>query len=225
MRIRIFLPVFFFLLTGIACMAQQVLTRYPVKEGQEKKMYKLLHRYVKCATARKSNIMAEAYHEQDTVYVLWVIERWSSNRAVEKMKRKRKFGKLEPSATIFIKDLEPLSKQQWRRKPGRDDQPMTILLFVDSQPGTEAEFKAIYHEAMPQFRSERGVINYQLSELEADSTRFVTYEKFRNEAAFQYHLAFPPIQPVIAYLNTSIRKQPFQAGLHRLIPLTKKTKK
>jgi len=70
---------------------------------------------------------------------------------------------------------------------------------------------------MPQFRSEPGVINYQLSQLEEDGTQFVTYEKFRNEDAFQYHLNFPPIQPVIDYLNTSIKKQPFETGLHRLI--------
>ena len=91
------------------------------------------------------------------------------------------------------------------------------MLFVDSKVGTEANFKAVYHRAMPQFRSEPGVINYQLSQLEEDSSQFVTYEKFRNEDAFQYHLKFPPIQPVIDYLNTSIKKQPFQTGLHRLI--------
>lgn len=91
------------------------------------------------------------------------------------------------------------------------------MLFVDAKPGTEKRFQQVYHAAMPQFRGEPGVINYQLSQLADDSTRFVTYEKFRSEEAFQYHLNFPPIQPVIDYLNTSIRQQPFQKGLHRLI--------
>jgi quinol monooxygenase YgiN len=78
---------------------------------------------------------------------------------------------------------------------------------------------------MPQFRSEPGVINYQLSQLQEDSTRFVTYEKFRSEDAFQYHLNFPPIQPVIDYLNSSIKKQPFQTGLHRLIEFAPENRK
>jgi quinol monooxygenase YgiN len=77
---------------------------------------------------------------------------------------------------------------------------------------------------MPQFRSEDGVVTYQLSQLEDDSTQFVTYEKFRSNEAFQFHLNFPPIRPVIDYLNTSIKKQPFQDGIHNLIefaPLTR----
>ena len=105
----------------------------------------------------------------------------------------------------------------------KEDKPLTIMLFVDAKTGTADNFKTVYHTAMPQFRGEPGVINYQLSQLDEDSTQFVTYEKFRNEDAFQYHLNFPPIQPVIDYLNTSIKKQPFQTGLHRLkrfAPLT-----
>jgi quinol monooxygenase YgiN len=118
---------------------------------------------------------------------------------------------------IYVRDLEPLTKQQWSSVAGKQDQPLTIMLFVDAKPGTENNFKEVYHTAMPKFRSEPGVINYQLSQLEEDSTQFVTYEKFKNEDAFKYHLNFPPIQPVIDYLNTSIKKQPFQTGLHRLI--------
>jgi len=124
---------------------------------------------------------------------------------------------IKPTQNTYIKDLEPLSKEQWRRVAARADKPITIMLFVDAKAGTEADFKRIYHAAMPQFRAEPGVINYQLSQFEEDSTQFVTYEKFKDDAGFQYHLNFPPIQPVIDYLNTNIKKQPFQSGLHRLI--------
>jgi len=98
------------------------------------------------------------------------------------------------------------------------------MLFVDSKEGTQAEFKQTYHVAMPQFRSEPGVVTYQLSQVAGDDTKFVTFEKFRSPASFQYHLNFPPIQPVIDYLQTSIKQQPFQRGLHTLIefaPLTR----
>jgi quinol monooxygenase YgiN len=125
-----------------------------------------------------------------------------------------------PLKSYYLKDLAPLSKSEWRRPPAKDDNPVVIMLFVDSKPGTEATFAAVYDAAMPKFRSEPGVITYGLSQSEDDRTKFVTYEKFRNEDAFQYHLHFPPIQPVLDYLNTSIKKQPFQTGLHRLVPLT-----
>jgi quinol monooxygenase YgiN len=203
-----------------------VLTRYEVKKGHTKKFHKVIREYVKHALASKNNIMAEAYYEQENPSILWTIERWSSQGGLEKMRNGVNFKlikilsakKLAQAArTIYVKDLEPLSKNDWRREPMKNDRPITIMLFVDSKAGTEGDFKKVYHTAMPQFRSEAGVINYQLSAFEDDSTQFVTYEKFRNEEGFQYHLKFPPIQPVIDYLNTSIKKQPFQTGLHRLI--------
>lgn len=203
-----------------------VLTQYEVKEGHVKKFRKLLRKYVSRANAQKGNIMAEGYYEQEKPFILWVMERWSNKTELDKNQARKKFKMVkrlsnkklaQPARSIYIKDLEPLSKEEWRREPGPDDKPITIMLFVDSKPGTEAAFTTVYHTAMPRFRSEPGVINYQLSRLEADPTQFVTYEKFRNEEAFQYHLNFPPIQPVIDYLNTSIKKQPFQTGLHRLI--------
>lgn len=123
----------------------------------------------------------------------------------------------KPERAIYIKDLEPISKQEWRRASKAEDKQLTIMLFVDAQKGTEENFKKVYHKAMPQFRSEPGVVTYQLSELKEDSSQFVTFEKFRSNDAFQYHLNFPPIQPVIDYLNTSIKKQPFQDGIHNLI--------
>lgn len=208
-----------------------VLTRYEVKKGYKKKFRKVLRKYVRHAIANKSNIMAEAYYEQENPSILWVIERWDSKSGLEKMRNGVKFKLIkllsekkliQPAKTIYVKDLEPISKKEWRREPKGEDKPITIMLFVDSKVGTEGFFKEVYHTAMPQFRSEPGVINYQLSQLEEDSTQFVTYEKFRSEDAFQYHLNFPPIQPVIDYLNTSIKKQPFQTGLHRLIAFTPK---
>ena len=196
-----------------------VLTRYEVKHGDKNKLEEAIRVYVQLATANKANIMAEAYYEQDTASVLWIIERWNNMSAFEELRQDKKIELAQPARMIYIRDLEPISKDEWRRQPGKDDQPITIMLFVDSEVGTEEKFKTTYHIAMPLFRSEPGVINYQLSQLEEDSSQFVTYEKFRNEDAFQFHLNFPPIQPVIDYLNTSIKRPPFQAGLHRLVPL------
>jgi quinol monooxygenase YgiN len=203
-----------------------VLTRYEVKKGFEKKFRKAIRKYVKRANAKESNIMAEGYYEEGNNSILWTIERWNGQNSLAQFRKRAKFKRIKSLSKqklagspkeIYVKDLEPISKNEWRRSANKEDEPITIMLFVDSKPGTEESFKTTYHTAMPLFRSEPGVINYQLSQLLDDSTQFVTYEKFRNEDAFQYHLKFPPIQPVIDYLNTSIKQQPFQIGLHRLI--------
>ncbi len=202
------------------------LTRYDVKPDHVTAFRKIISDYVGRSVIQEDNVLSEAYYEQEHSSVLWIIERWNNKAALERAGRSSSFkaiGSLAKTALlkspeiIDVKDLEPISKQQWRSVVKKADDPITIMLFVDAKAGTERNFKAVYHTAMPQFRSEPGVITYQLSQLETDSTQFVTYEKFRNEDAFQYHLKFPPIQPVIDYLDTSIKKQPFQAGLHRLI--------
>lgn len=202
------------------------LTKYEVAPEFKDRFRKALSGYVLYSIKSESNILSEAYCEKEKPSVLWLIERWKSKAALEKSDKSRPFkavnslaktALLQPATSLYVNDLEPLSKEQWRRAANKGDTPITVMLFVESKPGTEALFEKIYHTAMPAFRSEPGVINYQLSRFETDETKFVTYEKFRNEAAFQYHLNFPPIQPVIDYLNTSIREQPFQKGLHTLV--------
>lgn len=209
------------------------ITRYEVKKESQEKFQKAVSDYVLESLLNHSNIMSEAYFEQDNQAVIWLFERWANQKALDQFKSNSKSKTLialeksalvKPAKTIFITDLEPISKQEWRKTSKEEDKQLTIMLFVDAKPGTEENFKEVYHTAMPQFRSEPGVVTYQLSQLNEDRTQFVTFEKFRSNAAFQYHLNFPPIQPVIDYLNTSIKKQPFQDGIHNLIefaPLTR----
>ena len=209
------------------------ITRYDVKKEYQEKFQKTLSEYILKSLQNDSNIMSEAYFEQDNQTVIWLFERWKNQNELKKFKSNseskavkalEKTALIKPEKIIYVKDLEPISKQEWRRASKEEDKQLTIMLFVDAKAGTEENFKDVYHVAMPQFRSEPGVVTYQLSELEDDKTQFVTFEKFRSNDAFQYHLNFPPIQPVIDYLNTSIKKQPFQDGIHNLIefaPLTR----
>ena len=209
------------------------ITRYEVKKEFQEKFQKAVSDYVLESLLNDSNIMSEAYFEQDNQNVIWLFERWANQKEMDQFKNNskskavialEKSALVKPAKVIFVTDLEPISKQEWRRTSKAEDKQLTIMLFVDAKAGTEENFKAVYHTAMPQFRSEPGVVTYQLSQLNEDKTQFVTFEKFRSNDAFQYHLNFPPIQPVIDYLNTSIKKQPFQDGIHNLIefaPLTR----
>jgi len=202
-----------------------VITEYEVKDGYRSRFGSCLSEYARHARSNESNIMAELYVDEDNPALFWVIERWTDRTAYSTQQRDAASlsaatmaGKalVKPAQATFVKDLEPLSRTDWNKRGRGSDEQLTIMLFVDARPGTEKQFQDIYHTAMPRFRGEQGVITYQLSQFIADKTKFVTYEKFSDEAAFQYHLNFPPIQPVIEYLNTSIVQQPFQRGLHRL---------
>lgn len=200
--------------------------RYEVKKEYQTEFQKAISDYVQESLLNNHNIMSEAYFEQENQSVIWLFERWNDKNELQKFSNNLKSKILiealkkalvKPEEIIDVKDLEPISKQEWRKRSRAEDKQLTIMLFVDAKAGTEDDFKKIYHKAMPEFRSEAGVVTYQLSEFENDKTKFVTFEKFRSQDAFQFHLNFPPIQPVIDYLNTSIKKQPFQTGIHNLI--------
>lgn len=209
------------------------LTKYEVKAGYEKQFRQVLADYVTQALVQEGNIMSEAHYEQDKPSVLWLMERWTSKeqlKDITKSKQAKALFSLEKTALVkssksyYLKDLEPLTKEQWRKTAKKEDNQLIVILFVDAKKGTQQYFKNTYHKAMPEFRSEPGVVTYQLSEIEGNETQFVTYEKFRSNDAFQYHLRFPPIKPVIEYLETGTQNPPFQNGLHNLIefaPLTR----
>lgn len=209
------------------------LTRFPVTEENLEPFKSALAAYVASALDEPGNIQAEAYHERETPSVLWLIERWKNRGELARFDHSpaaREVASLRaaaldgPAETYRVTDLEPISKEQWRRPARTGDTPLTIMLFVDAKAGTEDEFRDTYHRVMPAFRSQPGVVTYQLSQVEGDGTRFVTFEKFRSDEAFARHLKFPPIQPVIDYLNSSIKRQPFQDGLRTLVefaPLTR----
>lgn len=199
------------------------MTRYEVKKENQEKFQKAIADYVQKSILNANNIMSEAYFEQEDHAVIWLFERWKNQSELDKFEKNSKLKTLDktvltkPERIIEVKDLEPLTKEQWRKTSKKGEEQLTIMLFVDAKKGTENNFIEVYHKAMPEFRSEPGVVTYQLSQLKEDDSQFVTFEKFRNKEAFQYHLNFPPIQPVIDYLNTSIKKQPFQEGIHNLI--------
>lgn len=202
------------------------ITRYEVKKENQENFKKAISNYVLKSLSAENNIMSEAYFEQENQNVIWLFERWENQNAFEKFRKNSvskaiktlaKTALIKPEKAININDLEPLSKEQWRKTSKKEDHQLTIMLFVGAKAGTEESFKTIYHKAMPEFRSESGVVTYQLSQFADDKTQFVTFEKFRSNDAFQYHLNFPPIQPVLDYLNTSIKKPPFQDGIHNLI--------
>jgi quinol monooxygenase YgiN len=202
------------------------LTMYEAKQGYREQVRNAISDYVLHSLSVNSNIMSEAYYERDSSSIFWLIERWETRTDLVKSAASAEFRAIEalskhalaePSKGFYVNDLEPLSRQQWRRPAKKEDRPLTIMLFVDTRSGTQDIFKEVYHMAMPQFRGEEGVVTYQLSQLEEDSTKFVTYEKFRSDEAFQYHLNFPPVNPVIDFLEKNSEKLPFQSGLHHLV--------
>lgn len=55
-----------------------LITRYEVKKENLEKFQKAVSDYVKESLSDESNIMSEAYFEQENQTVIWLFERWTS---------------------------------------------------------------------------------------------------------------------------------------------------
>src|SRR5690349_20765910 len=104
------------------------LTRYEVKPAHQQKFRKVLSGYVNLALSSRTNIMAEAYNERENPNVLWLIERWTSKRDFENLHLANisldEMTQTIPVEIYMLKDLEPLTKQQWRRIAKKEDRPL-----------------------------------------------------------------------------------------------------
>ena len=72
------------------------LIRYEVKQDYLEQFRRTLNEYVMHANAVESNIMAEAYYEQQYHNTVWLIERWKNEIELDRFP---KVKKIEPAVT------------------------------------------------------------------------------------------------------------------------------
>jgi len=205
---------------------QAIITKYIYDPANFAQVKAHFSQFVENCLSSTKNIMAEVYLDDDKKDVIWLIQRWedhsswttfSSSAPAERFSELIESNGVSISLQYFVTDTEPLSKEEWRKPVQPSGEQFTLMLILQALEGTQDKFQLAYHKAMPAFRDEEGVITYQLSVDDQDKTQFLTYEKFRNQASFDFHLSFPPINPIVDFLKTSIKAPPFQQGLHRLI--------
>lgn len=75
---------------------------------------------------------------------------------------------------------------------------VTVLGFMTIQPGTGEILLKEIDALVAKTRAEPGCINYDFHQDNADPHRFVFYENFADQAAFDYHFAQPYTKAWIA---------------------------
>ena len=205
-----------------------VLTQYQVKTSCRHQFLEALSEYIFSSGRATGNIQAEAYYEKGDAGILWTIERWR-NRTFYKTNRKTdaakvvsaliKTGLASSVETMLLKELAFLSKEGAGDPPKTHEQPITVMLLVDVKTGTANHFRSINQALLSAFRNEPGILVFQLSQATYHKNRFIVFKKFRNWDAFKYHLTDPALEPVMQFLQASIKRPPFEKGYHHLIQL------
>lgn len=203
-----------------------VLTHYRVKQAWQDKFLEVLRAYTYSSLNAAGNIMAEACYEHGNGCTIWLLERWTDQSSYRDNKESveakvvaalAKIGLTAPVETILIKDLEPDdANADWRSYP-TDDRLLTIMLFIHVKARGRRLFRSINHDVMLALKEEPGVLFFQLSQLSGAKSSFIVYKKFRDWDAFQYHLKHPALDPLMKFLQHSVKEPPYEKGYHLLI--------
>lgn len=201
------------------------MSQYQAKAPYQTELFQLLNEYVFSSRSAVGNMMMESYYELGDASIMWIVERWTSEKyykenkgstAAKNISNLENVLVLSPVETIFLTDLELLIKDDCQNKTEKGQQ-MSIMLFVDVHQGSEDHFRAINRDLITALRNEPGLLVFRFSQFTNDTTRFVVYKKFRNKDTFQMHFRSAAIVPVIKFLQTSVKEQPFEKGYRHLI--------
>lgn len=78
---------------------------------------------------------------------------------------------------------------------------ITVIAYLTVQPGTEPLFLERFPEIVRQTRVEPGCINYDFHRSATEPYRFVFYENYVDQAAFDLHLGSPYIEEWVEYVR------------------------
>ncbi len=80
---------------------------------------------------------------------------------------------------------------------------ITVIAYFITQPGTEQMFFDRLGEIITKTRAEPGCISYHFHQHNSEPYRFMFYENFIDQAAFDDHVAQPYIKEWIAFTEAN----------------------
>ncbi len=80
---------------------------------------------------------------------------------------------------------------------------VTVIAYLTVQPGTEQGFLDQFGSIVTQTRAEPGCINYDFHQHMTDPYRFVFYENYLDQAAYETHRQEPYIQAWVEYARVN----------------------
>jgi quinol monooxygenase YgiN len=94
--------------------------------------------------------------------------------------------------------------------------PLNVVAIMKATPGKEAQLHTLLQAALPHFQQEPGCQAYALLVDLEDPTRFVTYERWDDEAALQAHMKAPTLTNAMPVLEKILAEPMQQIRLNQL---------
>lgn len=85
---------------------------------------------------------------------------------------------------------------------------IVISAVLQAKPGCEAELESALRAMILPVRQEGGVVDYALHRATDDAGRFFYYEKYRDQAALDVHMATPYLKALLDKVPQLCAKAP-----------------
>lgn len=79
---------------------------------------------------------------------------------------------------------------------------VSVIAYLTVEPGTELGVLVQYADLVTKTRAEPGCINYDFHQHPTESHRFVFYENYVDQRAFEEHIAQPHTRVWVDYTHT-----------------------
>jgi quinol monooxygenase YgiN len=176
------------------------------------------------ARNESGNVTMELYQHKDRPNTLYFFERWTNQKALDehfekpytkKVLELNKTALASPMEILYLSDIASLPKAELK-KPLSADNPVDLVVIFKVKDGMQEQFIKQFQKSVKNSRPETGNIAFHFHTVEQDSTKFILYERWRNQAALDFHFEQPYTKELFELFKTVLDK-PVDESLNFII--------
>ncbi|MBC7883790.1 MAG: antibiotic biosynthesis monooxygenase [Anaerolineae bacterium] len=142
-------------------------------------------------------ITMQLFVDKNDSSILFFFERWQNQSALDNhfaqtytkaVLELAETALISPMEILYMEDLAPLSAEGIQGSSHEEDSVDLVVIFEVKAEGQE-RFKAQFLNSVKYSRPEPGCVSFHIHAVKEINSKFVLYERWRNQEAFDFHLA------------------------------------
>ncbi|MEJ5053368.1 putative quinol monooxygenase [Sphingobacterium sp. MYb382] len=176
-----------------------MLVTFHLKAEQKDAFKKALKADKDGALKEKGNISMVLYEQKDKPNTLYLFERWENQTALDEhftyayakdVLALNETALTAPMEILYLNDIAPLPKNEIKH-PQASDTSVDLVVLFKVKDGMQQTFIKQFEKSIVKSRPEAGNIEFFFHTVPGDNTKFVLYERWRNQTALDFHFAQP----------------------------------
>jgi quinol monooxygenase YgiN len=148
------------------------------------------------ARRETGNLSMELFHSKEAPDTFYFYERWKNkedlNDHLTRDYTKHVFDIAAAALKIpmnikYLEDLSPISREEYKY-PSEPEKAVDLVVNFTVKEGQQERFVLQFLSSVKHSRKEPGCIAFHIHSVENDPTSFVLFERWENQAAFDFHL-------------------------------------